>query len=146
MGTCAATTTAGSPRPGRLRLLGAALGAALVLAGVTGVTGRGEHPAGPRRAAPAAAHPAGAAVGSPERAPRPLEASAGGGAFEIIRAEPALEPAPACSVRRAADAGGAAPDALRVPREDLVAVLVDVCGAGWAFAPAAAGAPPAADP
>jgi hypothetical protein len=43
-------------------------------------------------------------------------------------------------VRRLPAAGGAAPDAVVVYQDDLVATLVDLCGAGWAFAPDA-GAP-----
>ena len=139
MGTCAATTTARSPRPGRQRLLSAALGAALVLAGVTGLADR----PGPQRAGPADARPAPPVVRPLERAPSPPAPPAAGGAFEITRAGPALAaPAPACTVRRVPVAGGAAPDAVAVvDREALVAALVDVCGAGWAFAPPAAGAP-----
>jgi hypothetical protein len=139
MGTCAAATTAGSPRPGRPRLLGAALGAALVLAGVTGLADR----PGPQRAAPAAARPAPPVVRPLERAPSPPAPPTAGEAFEITRAGPALAaPAPACTVRRVPGAGGAAPDAVAVVgREALVAALVVACGAGWAFAPPAAGAP-----
>jgi hypothetical protein len=133
----AGAANGGRRRPGRQRLLGAALGAALVLAGVTGVTGHGDHPEGPRRAGPAAARPGASAVGSPERASSPPGAPAAGEAFEILRAGPVPGPAPACTVRRVPAAGGAAPDAVVVYREDLIAALIDVCGASWAFAPAA---------
>jgi hypothetical protein len=147
MGTRAAAADAGCRRPGRRRRLGAALGAALVLVGGAGVTGQGDRPEGPWRAAPAAAPPGQMAINSPERVPSPPGTAAVGEVFEIVRAVPAPDPAPACSVRRVPAAGGAAPGAVVVYREDLVAALVDVCGAGWAFAPAAAAvAPPPESP
>ena len=137
MGAAAVQTEARPHRPGRPRRLGAALGAALVLAGVTGLADR----PGPQRAAPAAARPDNPVVRSLERAPNSLVRSAAGEVFEITRAGPVVM-APACAVRRVPAAGGAAPDAVAVvDREALVAALVDVCGAGWAFAPPAAGAP-----
>jgi hypothetical protein len=129
MVTDAAITKAGSRRPGRQRLLGAAVGAALVLAGVTGLA---DHPAGPRRTAPAAARPGSPVVGSVERAPSPPAPQAAVEAFEILRAGPT----PTCAVRRVPAAGGASPDAVVVYREDLAEALVDLCGAGWALAPA----------
>jgi hypothetical protein len=86
---------------------------------------------------PAAARPGAAGVGSPERALSPRGTPAAGEAFEIFRVVPTTDSAPTCSVRRVPAAGGAAADVVIVDREDLVAALVDVCGAGWAFAPPA---------
>jgi hypothetical protein len=141
MGAGTTSANARCRRPGRQRLLSAALGAALVLAGVTGVTGQGDHPGGLRRAGPPAPRAGEPTAGWPERASSLPGAPAAAEAFEIVRAVPAPGPAPACGVRRVPAAGGAAPGAVVVYREDLVAALVDVCGAGWAFAPAAAVAP-----
>jgi hypothetical protein len=79
-----------------------------------------------------------AAAARPGDPARPAAPPAAGETFEILRAGPAAAgSAPACIVRRALVAGGAAPDVVLVDREDLVTALVDGCGAGWVFAPAA---------
>ena len=84
----------------------------------------------------------GAAGDSLERALGPPPPPAAGEAFAITRAGPAAAGPAAASPAAGVTgpAGGAAPDAVVVSREDLVQALADACGAGWAFAPAPAGA------